>query len=123
MNRVIVVMSISLVALAVGCAPSPDSLVKQQVDCMNDMADAIEDGASEKEVEKLKTRAESISEKLDEMELTEEEKRELFERHREEIEAAMRRLQEAALARMTNNLKEGMMGPGGSGFPSFPTGQ
>jgi hypothetical protein len=122
-RRLLVKRSLILAGTAVllcgvmGCGGSADSLVRDQIRTMNDLADAIEkkDDARAKDLqEKLK----ATEKKLQELKLSDEQKKELISHHQEEIQKAVQRLTQAAMKR---TLGEGGKMFGGP-FPGIPAG-
>jgi len=79
-----------------GCGSKADSLIKEQIKLMNDLADAIEkdDEAKAKDIqEKIKENGK----KLDDLKLSDDEKKKLEEKYKGDVEKAMKRVMEAAM--------------------------
>jgi hypothetical protein len=89
-----------------GCGSDADSLMKQQIQLMNDMADAIEKG-DESKAKELESKAKELEEKMKALNLSDEDKKKLAEKYKADLEKAMGRLMGAAL-------KKGFEG---KGFP------
>ena len=68
-----------------GCGANADSLMKQDIKAMNDLADAVESGAPEAKVAELKTKLEEINKKLEALKLSDEDKKKLIEQHKDEL--------------------------------------
>jgi hypothetical protein len=79
-----------------GCGSSPDSLVKDQIKNMNDMADAMEKG-DEAKLKELEKKSKDIEKKLDDLKLSDEEKKKLLEKHKDELGAALGRIMQATM--------------------------
>src|SRR5262249_13834562 len=86
-----------------GCGSSADSLVKDQIKNMNNMADALEqcDQAKFKELEKngkdIEKKGKDLDKKLEELKLSDEEKKKLLEKHKDELGAALGRIMQATM--------------------------
>ena len=106
-----------------GCGNSPDSLMKQQISQMNEMADALEKGASESEVEAIQKRMDATGKKLEDLNLSDEEGQKLLERHKEELTKAIQRLLTASMGKAVKEMGKGFPGmPAGGGVPGMPAG-
>jgi hypothetical protein len=93
---------VALVAVT-GCGSSPDSLVKDQIKAMDEMADALESNAPESKVEEIKKKMEDINKKLEALKLSDEDKKKLLEKHKAEFEKAGTRLAKASLNKAMGN--------------------
>ncbi len=103
MNRLLSVLGCALLLSCLsGCGNTPDGLMKSQIKDLNRLADAIEDGASDEEFKKITDRINARTKTMNELELTEEQKEELIERHKKDLEAAGQRLQEATMEAIKN---------------------
>ena len=98
-----------------GCGPSPDTLMKEQIKEMNDMADALENNQPEK-VKEVEKRIEATNKKVEKLSLSDDETKQLAERHKDELTKATVRLQKAMMNSMTKNMNKAM----GGGFPGMP---
>jgi hypothetical protein len=109
-------VSASLVVLACGVSgcggANGDSLMKEQVKDMNDLAAALESKAPEAKVKELSTKLQETEKKLKALNLSEDEKKKLAERHRDELVKASMRLAQAGMNKA--------MGDFGNVFGGFP---
>lgn len=108
-----------------GCGANADSLVKKQIAQMNEMADAIENDASESEIEAIDKRMKATAKELDELDLSKEKKDELKERYSEELTKAQTRLAKVIVGKMAEEMPKAVPGmrPGeGLPGPSEPDG-
>ncbi|MCP4890325.1 hypothetical protein N9D23_14085 [Rubripirellula sp.] len=110
------------VLVTAGCGGSPDGVVKKQIALMNEIATAMEQGASQAELDQLQSRGEAIAKEFEGLGLTDSEKQELLTRHQADISAAAARLQKAMMTKAMESLGEGFPGLPPGGFPSggFP---
>lgn len=97
-----------------GCGATPDSLIKDQIGAMNDMADALEKNEPESRIADIKARMEQNNKKMEALKLPEDDKKKLLEKHKDELLKAMTRLQKAMMNRAVKDLGAGI--PGVSGF-------
>lgn len=107
----------SLVALTVvvsGCGSSPDSLVEDQIDDMNELAEAMEEDAPKSELDEISERIKKRGEKLEELDLSDEEKKRLEKKYEDELAEATGRLMKAMMGKAGRQL-----GKQFSGMPSF----
>jgi peptidoglycan hydrolase CwlO-like protein len=117
MKKVLVFASLLVFFVSLnGCGSSPESLVQDQIKAMNDMADALEKNAPEAKLTELKNRADEIGKKLEKLNLSEDEKKKLFEKHKDEITKAGQRLMTAMMGKAMQGL-----GPQLQGMPGMPT--
>jgi hypothetical protein len=106
-----------LVCGVIGCGRNADSLIKEEIKNMNAMADAME----KKDDAKLKdcqTKLEETNKKLQALKLSDQEKKQLLERHQDELQKATMRVVQASMSRMGDLGK--MFG---GKFPGMPGGQ
>lgn len=82
-----------------GCGSSPDGLMKKQIRLLNDFADAIENDAPQSRMDELQKEGEALNQKMEKLDLSPDEKKELRERHKPEIEAALGRLRKAMFSK------------------------
>ena len=108
-----------LLLATVGCGGSPDSLVKEQIQLMNEMATAMEKDAPQAELDKFQSKSDALSKRFDALGLTDSEKTELISRHQTELTAAATRLQKAMMQKAMNSLGDGFPGMPPGGMPSF----
>ena len=100
-------------ALAVtGCGSSPDALVKEQIQVMNELATAMENNAPQAKLDELQDRNNELNKRFEALNLSTADKRQLMERHQAELAPAMTRLQKAMMAKAMKSF--------GEGFPGFP---
>ncbi len=117
MRKVFVLASVIVLSVtAIGCGPDPDALMKDQIKAMNDMAEALENDAPESKLEEIGKRTKEINEKIEGLSLSDEEKKKLVERHKDELTKATVRLQAAMMKKMMKSMNKAM----GSGFPGMP---
>jgi len=113
-NRLALGSLFALLICLSGCGSSPDSLMKQQIDLMNDTADAMESDASESEMKELEERGKALKEKMENLDLSDEEKKQLVEKNKDEYSKALSRLMQAAMDKSLKDM--------GKGLPAMPTG-
>ncbi len=113
----LMMLSVGLVALS-GCGESKDSLMKQTIADMNEMADAIEADKPQAELDAITKRMEEVGEKF--KEFSAEEKKELAEKYADEMAAAQKRLMEAMMAKVGKAGQEMMKNM--SDMPKMPDG-
>jgi hypothetical protein len=102
----------------IGCGGNADSLVKDEIKCMNELADAFEkkDDARAKE---LQTKLEETDKKLQALKLSDEQKKQLISRHQEELQKASTRLAQAGMNRALGDVGKMF----GGQLPGLPGGQ
>ncbi|GAG49126.1 unnamed protein product [marine sediment metagenome] len=107
--------------LLVGCGQSGDSMVKEQIDTMNELADGIEADSAEEDIKAINERLDALAEKI--KELPEEKRKELIEKHKKELAAAAAKLAKAKMDKMgeamegvMKDMQEGMK----EGMPKMP---
>lgn len=97
-----IVACLSLAGL-VGCGPSPDSLIQKQIGLMNEMADMMESGESDEEIEKrikeIEARQEEITKQMEEFNLSEAEQERLKKKYEKPLGEAMARVMKATFGR------------------------
>jgi uncharacterized protein YlxW (UPF0749 family) len=91
MRRVLAVGVLFVLASASGCG-SPDGTMRDAVASVNRLADAVEKGESEKRQEELAQKVKDAFAKFDQLKMSEEQKKALFEKHADELKKAMLRL-------------------------------
>lgn len=87
-----------LLMATTGCAKSPDALMKQGIDQMNDLAVALEKKESPDRIKSLAEKLKSTLEKLDGLKISEDEKKKLGEKYKDDLGKAAIKLMSAALA-------------------------
>jgi hypothetical protein len=108
---VIVCCCVSALAIS-GCGSSPDALVKEQIQVVNELATALENNAPQAKLDELQDRNNKLNKQFEALNLSTADKRQLLERHKAELEPAMARLQKAMMAKAMKGF--------GEGFPGFP---
>jgi len=120
--------TVLLVALLplVGCGQSADDLVLQQIDQMNEYADAIEAGSDKAEIEAIGKRMKETEKALEDLNLSDDEKKALAEKHGEEMGKAVTRVMKAGMSQLGEAMQGMMKGMQGQtpklpdGFPQPP---
>jgi len=119
MKKPVVLVGIGvLVCGLAGCSASGDSLMKEQIRNMNDLADAMEKKDDARAAE-LKTKMDDTEKKLAALKLSDEEKKKLVERHQDEIQKASMRLAQAGMNRTMGEFGK-VLGGGLPGLPQMP---
>jgi hypothetical protein len=104
-----------------GCGASADSLMKDQIKLMNELADAMESNAAESKLADIKKRMDENSKKLDGLKLSEEDKKRLLEKHKDEFAKATGRLMQAAVKQMGKGMGDlKLPGMQGGNVPAPP---
>ncbi len=110
MKRLLGLGSVSLLFFALsGCSGNADGLVQEQIKDMNDLAQAIETNAPDATLKDLQQKMQDTGKKLDDLKLSDDDKKKLIEAHKDEITKASTRLVKA------------MMGKAGRQLPGMPT--
>jgi hypothetical protein len=78
-----------------GCTGAADSLLEEQIHYMNELADALNNGAPDSKIFEIKAKIQESGRKLQDLKLSEQEKKLLGERHRLELQRASQRVDEA----------------------------
>jgi hypothetical protein len=112
MRKTMMVASMLAFAFTVsGCGSSgPDALVNEMIQCMNDMADAMEKNTPDK-TEAIAKRMKELDEKMKALNLSKEDEAKLKEKHKDALEKAGKRMSEAMLKNVGNMLP---------GMPALP---
>ena len=116
----LLVMIAALLPLA-GCGQNPDSLAQQQIAEMNELADALEAGAEKAELEKIRDRMQQTKADLENLELSDDEKKELANKYGEELKQAALRLVQAS-AKQMDGMMRGMTNGAPPQAPGLPAG-
>jgi hypothetical protein len=88
-----------LVVLAPGCSSNdPDSLTKQSISQMNDLATAIEKKEAADKIKSLAEKLKTTIEKLESLKLSDDEKKKLQEKYQKELTEATTKLLTASMA-------------------------
>jgi len=89
----------ALLAATPGCSKSdPDSLTKQSISDMNDLASAIEKKESTDKIKSLAEKLKATSDKIAALKLTPDESKKLMEKYQKETMDALSKLVKAAMA-------------------------
>ena len=111
--------------LLAGCGQSGDSMVKEQIDKTNELAEAIESDSAEADIEAIQERLKELAKKI--AELPEEERNQLFEKHKEKLLAALARLAKAQAGKvgpkmegLIKSMRESMQKGMPEGVPKMP---
>jgi hypothetical protein len=109
---------IVLLCGVVGCGGNADSLVKDEIRYMNELADAFEK-KDESRAKELQTKLEATDKKLQALNLSDEQKKQLLSRHQEALQKATTRLAQAGMNRTLGDFGKMF----GGQFPGMPGGQ
>jgi hypothetical protein len=101
MRRTLCLGGVALLLFAVSGCGGADSLVQEQIKDMNDLAKAFETNAPESVVRNLQKKTEETGKKLQDLKLSDEELKNLIERHKDALLAATVRLQIAMRGKTT----------------------
>ncbi len=101
------VLLVALVPL-MGCSPSPDTLVQRQIDEMNELAEAIESGVDQAKLDAIGKRMQQTKSALEDLDLSDEEKKRLAEKYGKATMEAAARLAKANMSKM-GGVMQGMM--------------
>jgi hypothetical protein len=103
-----------------GCGGAADGVVKDQIQAMNDFADAMEKG-DEAKAKELGEKVQALQKKFDDLKLSDDEKKKLFEKHKGEMEKAGQRMAQAMFKKMGGAIgMPGLAPPGVGGGVSPP---
>lgn len=104
MRHLFLIYLLFVLATALGCGsaeepgpatpapPSPKALIKQQINILNEMATALENGASEKEMKTFENRSKELNIRIEELGLSPRQKQEILKEHQAEMQAALDRI-------------------------------
>jgi hypothetical protein len=117
-------IALALPFMVTGCGGGADGAIKEQISLMNEMAGVLEGvtdkasfEAAQAKMKKLEDRGKELGKKLEDMKLSDQEKKNLEEKYKGQAEQAAKRL----TAAMTNAMTKGMGGaPGFPGVPGIP---
>jgi hypothetical protein len=116
-RKLLVLGSLLLVLCGVsGCGANADSLIKEQIKAMNDLAEALETKAPEAKVNEVQKKLEVTDKKLQALKLSDDEKKQLTERHKDEMTKASMRLAKAGMNKTIGDFGKVF----GEGFPGMP---
>ena len=111
----------ALVTCFAGCGSSAESMLKQQIAQLNELAEAIENDAPESEIEAIKERMEATAKKMKELEVSEAEQKRLQEKYEDDLKQAGERLGKAMFGKLAEGMGKGLSDfPGGGGLPNMP---
>ena len=100
-----------------GCGSSADSLVKEQIQNMNNLAEALENKAPDSKISELSEKYKATDQKLNDLKLSDEEKKAVMEKNKDEYGKAAIRLAKASFGKTMGD----MFGKGfGGGLPGMP---
>jgi hypothetical protein len=88
---VVVAFAFGLLVNVSGCGSSPDSIMKDSIAAMNDLADAVEK-KDEGKAKAAATKLQDLEKKLDALKLSEDDKKKLLEKHKDEAGKALTKL-------------------------------
>jgi uncharacterized protein YktA (UPF0223 family) len=94
--------------LQCGCGQSADTLMQQQVDQLNELADAMESGAETAKIEEINKRMKETAEALKGLNISDAEEKRLGEKFNTEVTEATARVAKANMSQMQERMK-GMM--------------
>jgi TolA-binding protein len=104
-----------------GCGASADSLVKEQIQIMNETAEALENKAPDAKVTELQKKLEETNKKLEALKLSDEEKKKVIEANKDELTKATMRLMKAGMNKTIGEIGKGFPGmPDLGKMPGFP---
>jgi biopolymer transport protein ExbB/TolQ len=104
MKRVLTVCVVGFMLVNVsGCGGSPDGLMKEMISGLNSLADSMEKGESEDKQKAIADKLKATSEKLDKLKHSEDQKKALVEKHKDDMTKAMMRLMAASMKQATTN--------------------
>jgi hypothetical protein len=120
MKRLIVLGFVAaLLVSAPGCSSNdPDSLSKQSISQMNDLAAAIEKKESPDKIKSLVEKWKATVEKMEALKLSDDEKKKLAEKYQKESLEASKKLLAAAMANPEGAVALASLGGGGIGDKS-----
>ncbi len=126
--RKLLMLAIPLLAACgiCGCGGA-DGLMRDQIKLMNETAEAIESKAPQEKINELEKRLEENGKKLEELKLSDEEKKKLLEKHNDEMMKAGMRYAKAKMGNMMGDFGKAFQGfpgmpggaPGAPGIPGF----
>ena len=106
MKKALVLVGLAwLLAGVSGCSSGADQLVKDQIQAMNNLADALETKASPEKLVALQTHLHEITDEWKALNLSDRARKEVLARHQQELTKAGMRLGQAALGNATGHTK------------------
>jgi len=112
MKKAIVLGALAVVLTLSGCGSQADGLIQQQIKLMNEMADAMEN-KDEAKLKDIESRMKTIGKQMEELKLSDADKKALEEKHKDAMMKAAGRMFSAAM-------KGGLPGVPGGGLPGLP---
>ena len=98
LHHLVVIVSLCILS---GCADnSADGLMRQQIAKMNELADGLAAGKTPDDLKSVADEMAAINEKLEAMNLSQEEKDALKERHKDELEVVQKKIMSSAMEGM-----------------------
>jgi peptidoglycan hydrolase CwlO-like protein len=98
MRKLIVVAGALMLMMSLsGCGSSADSLTKDQIKLMNELADAIDKGADKAKLEDISKRIQEVDKKFKDLKLSADEEKKLKDKYNKEGEEAAKKLFAAML--------------------------
>jgi hypothetical protein len=88
-----------------GCGSKGESLVKEQISLMNQMADEIEGSASKEKLEEIGKKMKETGKQLEDLKLSADEKKKLEDKYKPEMEKALKRMMDAAMKKSKGGFK------------------
>ncbi len=80
-----------------GCGSKGDSLMKEQISLLNQLADELEGSASQGKIDEISNKIAQNGRKLDELKLSQEDQKKLLEKHQEDWKKAKERFLAATM--------------------------
>ncbi len=103
------VLLTALVPLA-GCGQSGDSLAQQQVDQLNELADAMEAKSEQAKIDAIQKRIDATKKAADDLNLSDDAKKKLAEKYGPELTKAMGRVVKVQMSQMQGAMQGAMQG-------------
>lgn len=108
MKKALVLAGLAWLLVGVsGCGSSADRLVKDQIQAMNDLADALEAKAPPDKLMALQNRLRDITDQWKALNLSDSARKDLLAKHQQELTKAGMRLGQAALGNAAGQMKVG----------------
>lgn len=98
---------------AMGCGKSSDSLMRDMIADVNNLAESIEKKEPKEKQEKIAERLKGLGEQMKQVKMSDDEKKKLQEKYKDDMGKAFSRLMQA-------QMKVAMEGMGGKGGPMAP---
>lgn len=118
-KRLVLGSLLLLLCSSSGCSSnSADSLMTEEIKNLNELAEALETKAPEAKVNELQSKLRDTNKKIEALKLSEDEKKKLVERHRDEMAKASMRFAKASMNKAFGQGFPGMQDP--SKMPVIP---